>query len=346
MKVDVAVEAKKLLEAFDTTQYNYSPNVEKLQHLPIITRDDIRKTKMQSLFYQTRSSGSTGEPVTVEKTINDYIWYVATNLRELKWRKWDLSKTLAIIKPNIFEEKKSETWGFPLSLARNQGKCYHFPYKTLDEIQTWLEKKNPHYIHCTPSILKQLDLTRLTNLIDTKGTGENGAAAYSSEECGNIAIQCPSNKQNYHVMENQVIETTDNDEVVITTMTNPYIKRYKNGDVVLLGSCTCGRSLQTITKIYGRVRNFFVMPNGQKKWPLLGSLTFNEKYGIKQFKAIQKKLDFLELQIVSPPLTEEKENELKLEVQKMLQTSIHVQVKHQQSFTNYKHEEFVCEIQS
>lgn len=344
MKIDVAVETKKLLEAFETTQYNYKPNIEKLQHLPIITRDDLRNTKMQPLFFQTKSSGSTGEPVTVEKTLDDYIWYLATNLREIKWRRWDLSKNLAIIKPNVFEEKDHDSWGFPQSVARNQGKSFHFPYKTLDEIQTWLERKNPHYIHCTPSILKQLDLSRITNLIDTKGTGENGAASYSSEECGNIAIQCPSNKANYHVMENQVIETNDENEVIVTTMTNPYIKRYKNGDVVLLGSCNCGRSLQTITKIYGRVRNFFVMPNGQKKWPLLGSLTFHEKFGIKQFKAVQKQVNLLELQIISPVLTQEKEAELKSEVQKMLQTAIHVDLKYQQAFANYKHEEFVCEI--
>ena len=75
---------------------------------------------------------------------------------------------------------------------------------------------------------------------------------YSSEECGTIAIQCPDNTNMMHVMENIIVEVETDGSVLITTTTNPYIKRYKHGDNIELGECTCGRTLQTIKKINGR----------------------------------------------------------------------------------------------
>ncbi|NCA15018.1 MAG: hypothetical protein EBS89_13000, partial [Proteobacteria bacterium] len=178
-------------------------------------------------------------------------------------------------------------------------------------------------------------------LIDVKGTGELGGTMYSSEECGTIAIQCPDNKQSYHVMENQIVEVDDDGGIIITTLTNPYIRRYKHGDHVELGSCTCGRKLQTITKIHGRVRNMFALPDGSKKWPLIGSRTFHEKYGIEKFKCVQWSYGSVELQIVAPKVDEEA---LKREVRDCLEADVQVAVTYVESFPNYKHEEFVSMV--
>lgn len=342
--IDVTKEIIKLVKDFETTQYNFKQNLEFVKNFPVLTRNELRSIEMRPMFFTTKSSGSTGEPVTVEKSVHDYIWYMATNIREMQWRNWKFDKNMAVIKPTIKEMKDKDSWGVPKQIAPNQGKCFTYPYDTIDKIQTWLEEKNPHYLHCAPTIVKQLDLTRISNLIDVKGTGEKGGTMYSSEECGTIAIQCPHNKQNFHVMENQIVEHNDQNEIIITTLTNPYIRRYKHGDIISLGECSCGRTLQTITSIHGRVRNLFVMPNGQKKWPLFGSRTYYEKYRIQQYKAIQKSITELELQVIAPILSEEKTQELKKEIQELLQTNIHVKITYKQSFSNYKHEEFICLI--
>ena len=58
----------KLLEMFETTQYKEHKIKSEMISGPIINRDDLRKMKMEKGLYTCKSSGSTGEPVSVEKT--------------------------------------------------------------------------------------------------------------------------------------------------------------------------------------------------------------------------------------------------------------------------------------
>lgn len=329
----------KLLDKISKSQWNFQPNFDLVKDFKIMTRQDLQNLKMEKGFFNCKSSGSTGEPVKVEKTYSDYIWYFVSNMRELIWKKWDVSKNMAAIKPNVNIGDKN-SWGMPTNIIKGQGKIFFMNYQPISVIQKWLEEKNPHYIHCLPSIFKQLDLSKITNFIDWKSTGELGASNYSSEECGTIALQCPDNKDVYHVMENQLIENATDGGIIISTLSNPYIRRYKHGDHVQLGSCHCGRTLQTITKIQGRIRNMFIMPNGDKKWPLIGSLQFGD-FGIKRYKAIQTDINQLELQIIASPLNDREQELIKL-VQKMLASSINVKINYVESFPTYKHEEFVC----
>ena len=329
-----------LLNKIETNQW-IEKKVE-ITNSPIITREDLRNMKMDKNFYTSKTSGSTGEPLIVTKTYFDYIWFVACNILDFRWRKWDVTKNVAVIKPGA-EQMTSSSWGIPFNIEPNQGKMFSNGYKTINELQTWLEKVNPSYINCYPSIFKLLDTSKISNFIGWKGTGELGGTIYSSEECGIIALECPDNKGNYHVMDNQIVEIDTDGGMLITSLTNPYIKRYKHGDHIELGECSCGRKSQVITKIYGRVRNLFTLPNGDKKWPLIGSLEYYEKFGIKRFKAIQHSLDELELQIVSEPLGE-KESDVKSLITKMLESPINVTITYVEDFPNYKFEEFVSMV--
>ena len=215
--------------------------------------------------------------------------------------------------------------------------------KTISELQEWLEEVNPHYIQCLPSILKELNVAKISNFIDWKGTGELGGTMYSTEECGTIAILCPDNPNVYHVMENMYVETDTDGGIIVTSMTNPYIKRYKHGDHIEMGECTCGRTMQAIKEIKGRTRNMFTLPNGDKKWPLLGSHYFFERFGIKRFRAIQTSIDELELEIICEPLGE-KENDVKSLVNTMLESPINVIIRYVETFPNYKFEEFISKV--
>jgi phenylacetate-CoA ligase len=329
----------QLVEILDKSQWDHQIADKYYKPYPVITRSDLRKIPMEKGHFTCRTSGSTGEPVTIQKTFFDYIWYIAAHIRELKWRNWDVTKNLAIIRPDFQGKSDEDSWRLPRKLFPVQGSVFCYHYDAIPKIQAWLEAKNPHYIHTYPSILRQLDLTRIPNLLDTKSTGEQGGTCYSSEECGTIALQCPDDPSNWHVMENQIVEADSDNNLIITTITNKYIKRYKHGDVVVLGSCTCGRKLQTLTEIRGRVRNMFVMPDGSKKWPLVGSRTFYEKFGIEQFKVIQKSLMEVELQIKAPVVSDE--GALIKEVQDALGVDVSIAVVYVDSFSNYKHEEFI-----
>ena len=333
------IEIQTLFDNLQQSQWTHQTDFDAIKNLPVVTREDLRKTRMVKGFFSTKTSGSTGESVKVEKTLLDLIWYTATNLREFYWRKWDFTKTLAIIRGDA-KLNDHDDWGIPKNIVPVQGKSYRIGYLPISKIQKWLEEKNPHYIQSYPSIFNALDTSKISNFLDHKGTGELGGSMFSSEECGTIAIQCPDNKKNWHVMENQIVEVDDDQNMIITTTTNPYIKRYKNGDCVELGKCTCNRTLQTITKIHGRVRNMFILPNGDKKWPLIGSRDYYDKFGIKKYKAIQTSLNDVELQIICNPLGDQ-EISLKKLVNEWLGSDVNVHIKYVESFPNYKFEEFV-----
>jgi phenylacetate-CoA ligase len=280
--------------------------------------------------------------VSVEKTYWDMIWSLATNIREIRWRNWDVTKNIAVIKTS-HKTMELDSWGISKRIEPIQGKSYMNSYKTISELQEWLEEVNPHYIQCLPSILKELNVAKISNFIDWKGTGEVGGTMYSTEECGTIAILCPENPNVYHVMENTYVDTDMDGGIIVTSMTNPYIKRYKHGDYIEMGECTCGRTMQTIKEIKGRTRNMFTLPNGDKKWPLLGSHYFFERFGIKRFRAIQTSIDELELEIICEPLGE-KENDVKSLVNNMLESPINVIIRYVETFPNYKFEEFISKV--
>ena len=308
----------------------------------IMYREDLRNLKMSKGYYETKTSGSTGEPVIISKSYEDHIWFIASNIRDIRWRKWDVTKTIAHIKTSATEQT-FKSWGIPTEIEPIQGLTYSNSYKPISELQEWLERVNPHYINCYPSIFKLLDTSKLSNFIDWKGTGEVGGTLYSSEECGVIALTCPDNPKVMHVMENQYVERDVDGGLIITTFTNEYVRRYKHGDHIELGTCDCGRGLQTIREVKGRVRNMLTLPNGDKKWPLVGSLNYYSNFGIKRFKAIQKTIDELELQIISEPLGD-REEELIMLVKEWINSPINVTITYVNDFPNYKFEEFVSLI--
>ena len=338
----IVEDVKKLLNMFEVTQYKEHTIKPDLLKVPILTREGLRKINMTTGIYRTKTSGSTGEPITVQKSYQDLIWSFATNIREIRWRGWDVTKTVAAIKVT-HPLDTNPNWGIFEEIEPIQGTSYTSPYKSISELQSWIEEVNPHYINCLPSIFKQLDISKVSNFVDWKGTGEVGGTMYSTEECGTIAIQCPDNPSVMHVMENIYIEVDDDGGVIITSMTNPYIKRYKHGDHVVMGNCHCGRTMQTISEVKGRVRNMFVLPNGDKKWPLIGSHHFYDRFGIKRFKAIQKSIYEMEFQIICEPLNELESDLIKL-IQDTLESDINITITYVNEFKDYKFEEFISLI--
>lgn len=338
--IQISQDIKLLVEQIEKSQWSFKPDFYSIRNLPILTREDLRKTPMSDDIGTSKTSGSTGEPVTIGKSYRDLIWYQAATIRELRWLGWDVSKNIAIIKAGSKEEVL-DGWGIPEIIEPFQGKRWINNLLPITQLQSWLQEVNPHYIHTLPSVFRQLDTKKISNFIDWKGTGELRANCYSSEECGIIAIKCPDNSEVYHVMENQLVEVDSSGSLIITTRSNKYIRRYKHGDHIELGVCDCGRTLQTIKKIHGRVRNMMILPNGDKKWPQIGSLEY-ESLGIKRFKMVQKTPRQFELSVISK--TTDRTGEIINVVKKWIGFECDVTIKYVQSFSEYKFEEFVCEI--
>lgn len=333
----ISIKVDILVKISEVTQYTHKPKYDLIKDLPIITRDDLRKIVMEKGEYTCRTSGSTGEPVSIEKTISDRVWTHAMNIRDYRWRGWDPTKNIALIKPNV-EIKDINSWGIPSIIEPKQGCTYKINYRPIKELQAWIEMKNPHYLVCAPSIRDSLDLSKVSNYIGWRGTGEIGGTTYSSEECGIISIQCPDNPACHHVMENQIVEVDDDGGLIISTMTNNYIRRYKHGDHIELGECSCGRTLQAIKKIHGRKRNMFTMANGDKRWPLFGSLMFYEKFGIRRFRIVQTAIGTVEALLLYEG--ELDRDQLVRDIRSYLEEDVNVIIKRVHEFVDYKHEEF------
>ena len=123
---------------------------------------------------------------------------------------------------------------------------------------------------------------------------------YSSQEGGIMAIQCPE-AGTYHVAEHILIEVVDTDghpcapgetgRILMTDLINyatPLI-RYEIGDYAEVGApCPCGRPLATIRRFLGRERNLVLLPDGSRRWPLVGFHRWNEVFPVRQFQFIQE----------------------------------------------------------
>jgi phenylacetate-CoA ligase len=216
-------------------------------------------------------------------------------------------------------------------------------------LQKFLEQVQPNYLYTYPSIIAMLDLSKLTELIDIRSVGEVGATSYSAEETGTIALECPDHKGIYHIMENIIVETDPAHGALITDLTNPLIRRYAIGDHVELGTgvCECGRTLSTITRIHGRVRNMLVLPTGDRIWPTIGEPKFllvTNK--IQRHQAAQKILGEIELRLqVREALTAiEESNLLNLVKENIGYEHLEIRIIYVDEFPVGKFEAFKCEI--
>ncbi|MGH9650354.1 MAG: phenylacetate--CoA ligase family protein [Terriglobales bacterium] len=211
----------------------------------------------------------------------------------------------------------------------------------------WLARQQPDYLLCYPSTLAELagrSLTRGQRMprlrevrtisevltpeireLCEQAWGVPVTDTYSSQEVGQIALQCPAGTL-YHVQsEALVVEVLDEEgrpcgpgelgRVVITTLHNfamPLV-RYDIGDYAEIGSpCACGRGLPVLARIAGRARNLLVLADGRRYWPRLGSRNFVEVAPVLQAQYVQKDFDLIEVRlVVAQPLGREQEDRLR-----------------------------------
>jgi len=296
---------------------------------------------------RVESSGSTGQPVSVDKTFVNNLFWAAHTLRDHSWFKRDFTSKLAAVRANFNDnDVERENWGPPVALLiENNGGALGVPvnWGTRRQLES-LEKFQPNILVVHGGVLQAMmtiwerEGCKLTELKHIKQIGDTVHDSlrervkkmfgltiednYSSSEVGTIAIQCPVSGL-YHVMaENLIVEILDPDgndckpgeigRVVVTDLHNyaAPVMRYDLGDFAEVGSeCTCGRHLPTLKRILGRERGMFIKPDGSQFWPR-GGYRGIKTFEVRQFQMIQHGLDDIEYRMVTDhPLTPEQEQE-------------------------------------
>jgi phenylacetate-CoA ligase len=305
----------------------------KLHELPILTRQDIQKNfeAMRARTKQikpaeivvARTSGSTGQPVAIERHEPTYrVIYTALNMRDYFWQKRDATKSAAVIKD--LPDQELSSWGPHFHHLGIIGKAWvanliqHSP----EYLAQWLRDKQPEYLVTTPAMAKRVaelalaDASLRTPIREIMTYGEVVTAElrhvaraaygaqvtdrYSCEECGWIAMQC-SKHEHLHVP-SAVVQVEIVDEagkpcpkgtpgrVLITSLYShvmPLI-RYEIGDIAEMGAgCDCGSNLPVISRILGRERSFIQLPDGSLRLARLTGEHWRQHAPIREYRVVQ-----------------------------------------------------------
>lgn len=325
-----------------------------LSGIPVLTRGDLQDHAEAIMVAPppthgpvvlARSSGSTGRMVAVGRTALCQLFWEGLVLREHFWHGRDFSGTLAVTRANLGygggpTRVSQADWGPPVAELFRSGPAHGISLRTDVATQAdWLAAIDPHYLTTYPTNLAAL-LDRYEargvsagRLKQVRSIGETLAPelrercrrvlgvpvvdAYSAEEVGIIAAQCPESGL-YHVQaENLIVEVLDDagrpcgpgetGRVVVTDLHNfatPLI-RYDLGDhAEVAGPCPCGRGLPALRRILGRSRNMAILPDGRRFWPLTGAYSYRDVAPIRQYQMVQRTLDTLVLRYAADePLT-------------------------------------------
>lgn len=282
------------------------------------------------------------------------------------------------------EGSASSDWGPPMAQIYKTGPSVILDISaTINQQILWLQKHKPDYLMTYPSNLVALtdycrqEGIRIDRVRELRTLGETLSPAqreyceqywqvpirdgYSCQEAGILAFQCPDH-EHYHVQsENILLEILDDDgqackpgqvgRVVISNLHNystPLI-RYEIGDMAEVGEpCACGRGLTVIKRIHGRVRNMLQLPNGDKRWPFIGSSQYRSVADIRQFQLVQEDLDRLTVNLVcNEPLDDAQRAALTAIIQKALQHQFELQFNEMENIPRSaggKFEDFICRL--
>ena len=366
-----------------------------LQHLPILTRraaqaefaaqPTLTLPEGHGPMAHVNTSGSTGEPVIVWKTALNKLDWLAMTMRYYRWGNPDFSGRLAAIRALMKRDGEFPDWGAPMSQFSTTGPMIAIEIATdIDRQIDMLAAYRPDCLIVYPS-----NLDALTTALEARGEtlpsvrhiwtlGETlyettraharevwGAElfdAYTSEEVGYLAVQCPEGGL-YHTMDEMlIVEVVDEagkpcipgeiGRVVVTDLRNHAtpLFRYDIGDYAQAAApCSCGRGLGTLRQIMGRERNMIHNLDGTRHWPLTGYKRFREIAPVIQYQMVQHSVERIELRLVTErPLSATEEASLTTHLHAIFKFQFAIQFTYHQgrlpTGPNGKFEEFVSRI--
>lgn len=283
-----------------------------------------------------KTSGSTGMPLSFAIDLASKDFKRAATIRHNRWANWDLGTRVGAIWGNPPDfSMQPRLWLRNALLER----YHYLDTLKMDDMDmerfaSWMEQHSdavlfghshsvylfalfakkqgytdirPKGIVCSAMMLHDFERKEIESVFRTMVTNR-----YGCEEFGVIASECPHG--GLHINEELLYLEVDNSSaefsgsegsgaLLVTDLTNfgmPFI-RYRIGDVSAIDneSCSCGRSLRRLKRIFGRDSDYIRTPGGK----YISGISLTENFsslipGVKQMQIIQKRIDFILLRIV------------------------------------------------
>ena len=321
--------------------------------IPIVDKTAVlegyKRILWQKPFKISRSSGTTGQPITVPYSKNVYQKEYAFWLYHVNFGNVKMGEKIATIAGHKITSAKRDIPPFwVLNAYENQifFSSYHLSNKNLPYYLERLNSFKPNIIHGYPSSIYMLAKYVLENdvtlsfvpkmivtsseeTLDFHRTAIENAFKCklyvwygNTEYCGHIT-ECPYGKmhiQPYHSFvrivgdNNQDVKEGQVGRIVATNFSNyafPLIN-YDTKDVVRLSAsqeCSCNRGGMIVDFIHGRIQDYVITPEGRTVYRL-GHL-FKDAKSIRNAQIVQNSLDEIVLRI-------EKENSYSKAVEKTI----------------------------
>lgn len=313
--------------------------------------------------------------------LRDHLWHRRDFSRKLAVLRYQRDPAL-----KTPEGMPSAGWGPPTGDVVRTGSSRQF-HLGLD-IATLAEKlaaEQPGYLLTHPSVVGGLALHCLANglqipgLVGVRTLGESSSPdlrslcraawgvplvdMYTCQEAGYLALQCPEHEHLHVQSENVLLEVVDDSgrpcapgeigRVLITSLANfatPLI-RYELGDYAELGEpCACGRGLPVVRQVMGRFRNLLTLPDGRRRWPVLGNEgRLREIAPIQYMQMVQTAPDSITVRLVmARPLNEPELRELTAYIQGNLGYPFHLEFEYVDDIrnpANGKVEQFISRLE-
>ncbi|MBU7033320.1 MAG: phenylacetate--CoA ligase family protein [Theionarchaea archaeon] len=326
--------------------------IEDIVKFPFITKSDARESYPDQIVsrdcelstcLEGTTSGSTGQNLTIAYSPEAYQYYMAATYRNfsaLGFKPWDrfaytryapikigtpLYERLGFVRKkhiSVFLEVEQQV---ALLTSFNPTAITGYPSMMMEWAKIMNQTGNtihPLFIRAEAEIL-----TRETKDFMGRVFECNLYEEYGSAEFVHIAFECP--RGGFHISSDTVfLEFLDDDEPVspgeegeiyITSLVNyamPLI-RYKINDrgIALDERCSCGRGLPLMKLVVGRDDDFIVLPSGRRVTPRAVIPLLEFTFTIKEFMIIQKRRDYIEIEIIpGPEYSQEEETRLRGEL--------------------------------
>jgi len=294
---------------------------------------DLVARESRCFTIQTRTSGTTGTPLTIRKNRSAVIREHAFITRQLLWAGHQPGDRTAWIRGDLIvpvRQTKPPFWRFDRVGKTLMMSSYHLSRISADTYVKALESFDPVSIQAYPSSVsflarhlenreKKYQGRSLRSVITSSEALDDGQRRLVEESFGcrvfdwygsteNVVAIGTCEKGSYHVIEDygyvEAIDCGDEIKEIVGTGFNnfamPFI-RYRTGDGILFDAdsrtCECGRKFRKVTKVLGRMDDYLKMRDGRRIGRISGIV--RETKNVAEAQIVQ--MDFEQIEILIVP---------------------------------------------